>query len=104
MEIVLLIVVTGLAIFGCVTAIRNPRKLWQARLGSQFKQPLEPSEQALRGIRNFGYAGLVIIPLMTATFAYWIYDSGKREREFLKQIQEDEERMKRAPEKDNWTR
>jgi hypothetical protein len=105
MEIVLLVVVASLAFVGCVTAVRNPRKLWQARIGSQFKQQLEPSDQALRGIRNFGFAGLIIIPLMTCMMGYWIYDSAKREREFDQQIKETEQRMKdTAPGKENWVR
>src|SRR5262245_60628667 len=102
MEIVLLIVIASLALVGCVTAIRNPRKLWQARVGSQFKQLLEPSDQALRGIRNFGFAGLVIVPVMASVMGYWIYDSAKRQREFDQHFQETEQRMKDiAPEKLN---
>jgi hypothetical protein len=94
MEIVLLIIVAALAIMGCLTAVRNPRKLWQARVGGQIKQQLEPSDQALRGIRNFGIAGLVIVPVLTCFMGYSIYESAKRQREFDRQSQEIDQQMK----------
>jgi len=96
MEIVLLIVIASLMIMGCVTAIRNPHKLWQARVGGQFKQQLDPSDQALRGIRNFGFAGLVIVPVMTCIIGYLIYDAAKRHREFEQHFKETEQRMKNS--------
>ena len=86
-EIIILAVVGLFGVIGCVRAIKTPRKLWELRFGRYIKDA-EPTDAALAAIRRFGYAGLVVLPLLVGLAGYGIYRAAESRREVERWQQE----------------